>query len=452
MNIVRKDIDSVNATLTISVEKEDYTEKVEKKLRDYRKKAQIPGFRPGMVPVGLLNKMYGKSILAEEINKILSDALQNYISDNKLNILGEPLPNETEQKVIDFAAEADSYEFVFDLGFAPELEVELNKDLHLTYYQINPSNEMVDNQIKSYVNRYGKHQQTEMAEEKDMLKGELVELDSEGEIKENGIHVYDAVLTPAYIKTEAEKAKWVGSVAGKSVVFNPRTDFDNDAEIASLLKIKKEEAAAIDGSFKFTIQSITRYQEAELNEELFQKVFGENNVTTEAEFREKIKDNIQINLNNDSHYKFGLDAREALVAKLENAVFPETFLKRWLKATNEKISEETIEADFPKMLLDLKWQILKNKIGNEHGVKVENEEVNQYARQVARSQFAQYGIPVELNDPILDNYTKEMLKKEDTLRNIIEKVYENKVFDLVKNSISLNTKEVSIEEFNAMFE
>ncbi len=449
MNIVRKDIDSANATLTISIEKADYSENVEKKLREYRKKAQVPGFRPGMVPVGLMKKMYGKSILAEEINKMLSDSLYNYIRENNLNILGEPLPNEADQKEIDFSTEED-YEFVFDLGLAPEFEVELTKKDKVKLYQIIPSEEMIENQIKSYTGRYGKYAQEEVVEEKDMVKGKIVEL-ANGEAKEDGIALDDAVLTPAYMKDDASKALFVGAKKGDVITFNPRTAFDNDAEISSLLKIKKEELGDVTGDFSFTVDGITRYYEAELNQELFDKVFGEGTVTSEEEFRNKIKENISSSLSQDSNYKFGIDAREALVAKFDELVFPDTFLKRWLKASNENLTEEAIENDYPKMIADLKWQLIKDKLGKANDVKVENEDVQDFARQIARSQFAQYGM-VGMEDAILDNYVQDMLKKEDTLRSIIDRVYENKVFDIIKNTVKLDTKEVSIEEFNKMFE
>lgn len=449
MNIVRKDIDTANATLTISIEKADYSENVEKKLREYRKKAQVPGFRPGMVPVGLLKKMYGKSILAEEINKMLSDNLYNYIRENNLNILGEPLPNETDQKEIDFGTEED-YEFVFDLGLAPEFEIELTKKDKVKFYQITPSEEMIENQIKSYTGRYGKYAQVEVVEEKDMVKGKIVEL-ANGEAKENGISLDDAVLTPAYMKDESSKALFVGAIKGDVITFNPRIAFNNDAEISSLLKIKKEDLGEITGDFSFTIDGITRYFEAEINQELFDKVFGEATVGSEAAFRNKIKENIQSSLSQDTNYKFGIDAREILVAKYDKLIFPDAFLKRWLKATNKNLTDDAIQNDYPKMLSDLKWQLIKDKIGKTNDVKVENEDVIAFARQVARSQFAQYGM-VGLEDAILENYVQDMLKKEDTLRSIIDRVYENKVFDIIKNSVKLDNKEVTIEEFNKMFE
>lgn len=449
MNIVRKDHDSVNATITISIEKADYSEKVEKTLRDYRKKANIPGFRPGMVPMGLLKKMYGKSILADEINKMLSDELYKYIRENTINILGEPLPNEEEQKEINFDTQED-FEFSFDLGLAPEFEVELNKKDKIKFYHIAASDEMVNNQVKSYTSRYGKYAQEETVEEKDMVKGLVVELEN-GEVKADGIQVSDAVLTPAYMKDEASKNSFVGKKAGDQVTFNPKAAFENEAEIASLLKVKKEDVAGLTADFLFTIESNTRYHEAEVNQELFDKVYGDGVVNSEEEFIAKIKATIEEQLQQDSNYKFGMDAREALIKKYNDLTFPDAFLKRWLALTNKELNADKIEEDYPKMIADLKWQLIKDKIARANNIQVENEEVQAYGRQVARAQFAQYGM-TGLDDAILDNYAKDMFKNEEQLRNIIDRVAENKVVDIIKNTVKLDTKEVSIEEFNKMFE
>lgn len=449
MNIVRKDIDSSNAVLTISIEKADYTEKVEKVLRDHRKKANVPGFRPGMVPMNLLKKMYGKSILADEINKMLSDELYGYIRENNVNILGEPLPSETEQNEIDFNTQED-FEFVFDLGLAPEFEVELSKKDKVQYYNIAVSEEMIDNQIKSYASRYGKYEQVEVVEEKDMIKGLLVEI-ADGKVKEDGISIADAVLTPAYIKDEAIKAEFTGSKKGDTITFNPAKAFENEAEISSLLKIKKEEVKDITSDFQITIEGITRYNEAEVNQELFDKVYGEGVVATEEEFKNKVKENIAENLIQDSEYKFGIDARDMLVAKFDGLVFPDAFLKRWLLATNKDLAEDTLDQDYPKMIADLKWQLIKDKLAKTNEVKVEKEDVDAYARQIARAQFAQYGM-VGLEDAILDNYAQDMLKKEDQLKSIVDRVAENKVLASVKSAVKLNEKEISIEDFNKLFE
>ena len=328
MNIVRKDLDQNNAIVTVRIEKTDYAEKVDKTLRDYRKKANIPGFRPGMVPAGLVKKMYGKAVLAEEINKLVSDNLYNYIRENNVNILGEPMPNETEQQSIDFDSQED-FEFIFDLGIAPELEVELTKKDKVKYYNITVSEEMIENQVKSYTGRYGKYIQEEVVEEKDMLKGELLEM-ANGKVNEDGIKVKDATLTPAYMKDADQKILFVGAKKGDVITFNPAKAFDNETEISSMLKISKDAAKTIVADFQLKIESITRYHESEIDQELFDKVYGEGTVTSIEEFKAKIKENIQETLVADSEYKFGMDAKDMLVEKYNDVTFPEAFLKRWV--------------------------------------------------------------------------------------------------------------------------
>lgn len=449
MNIVRKDIDQSNATLTLRIEKADYAEKVQKTLRDYRKKANIPGFRPGMVPVGLITKMYGKAVIAEEINKIVSYELFKYIKDNNINMLGEPMPNETEQKEIDFNTQED-FEFVFDLGLAPEFDVEVTGKDKVKYYNITVSDEMIENQLKSYTSRYGKYVQEETVEEKDMLKGEMLEL-ANGKVNESGIKLSDAVLTPAYIKDEATKALFVNAKKGDVITINPAKAFEDAAEISSLLKVSKDEAKNITSDFQFKIEGITRYHESAIDQELFDKVYGEGVVTSEEEFKAKIKANIQESLQGDSDYKFGIDARDMLLAKYDNLVFPDAFLKRWVLATNENLTVETLEADYSKMIADLKWQLIKDKIAKANDTKIETSDIEEYAKKITKAQFAQYGM-VGMDDELVANYAKDMLKKEETLKGIIEKVAENKVFDIVKANVKLETKEISIEDFNKMFE
>ena len=448
MNIVRKDLDQNNAVVTLRIEKADYTEKVDKTLRDYRKKANIPGFRPGMVPLGLVKKMYGKAVLAEEINKIVSDDLYKYIGENNVNILGEPLPNETEQQPIDFDNQED-FEFVFDLGIAPEFEVELTKKDKVKFYTIAVSDEMIENQLKSYTGRYGKYIQEEVVEEKDMLKGELLEL-ANGKVNESGIKVQDAALTASYMK-DAQKALFVGAKKGDVITFNPTIAFENEAEISSLLKISKDEAKTITSDFQLKIESITRYHESAIDQELFDKVYGEGVVKSEEEFRAKIKENIQDSLVSDSEYKFGVDAQEMLVAKFDSLTFPDTFLKRWVLSSNENLTPETLNADYSKMIADLKWHLIKDKLAKSSDIKVEAADVEEYAKKIAKAQFAQYGM-IGMDDEIIANYAKDMMKKEDTLKNMIDKVAEEKVFTIVKEAVKLDNKEVSIEEFNKMFE
>ncbi|MDR3706139.1 MAG: trigger factor [Paludibacteraceae bacterium] len=450
MNIVKKDIDAINAMLTIQVTKSDYAEKVEKTLRDYRKKANIPGFRPGMVPVGLVKKMYGKSVLAEEMNKIVSDALFGYIKENNINVLGEPLPNETEQADIDFDTQED-FEFKFDLGIAPEFDVKLDKKDKIKYYQISLTDEMVENQVKSYIGRFGSYVQVEEVEEKDVIKGDLLEFGTDKKINENGIKVEAGVLCPAYIKDEKQKKSFVGAKIGDVIKFNPKKAFENGSEISSLLKISKDEANDITSDFQLTITGITRYNESETNQELFDKVFGEGVVKSEEEFRTKIKENIQQNLDADANYKFSIDAREAVVKKADDVVFPEAFLKRWALEANKDLTVEALESDYPKMIEDLKWHLMKDKIAKGNDIKVEFEDVENFAKKVAQAQFAQYGMP-NVPEDILANYVKDMIKDEKSIRSMMDGALDEKVMDIIKTSVKLDETAISIEDFNKMLE
>ncbi|MDO9153120.1 MAG: trigger factor [Paludibacter sp.] len=449
MNIVRKDTDQNNVVLTLQIENSDYAEKVEKTLREYRKKAKVPGFRPGMVPVGLIKKMYGKAVAAEEINKFLSDELYKYIRENDVKILGEPLPREEDQQFIDFSTE-ESYQFSFDLGLAPLFEVELSKKDKVNSYNIDVSNEMIENQLKSFTGRFGKYIQEEIVEAKDMVKGELIEL-ADGEINENGIKVTDATLTPEYMKDELQKALFVGAKIGDAIQFNPVQAFENETEIASLLKIKKEDVKSASTDFRFVIEGITRYHASEINQELFDKVYGEGVVNSEAEFRANIEANIKEALIQDANYKLGVDVREMLLKKYEELTFPDAFLKRWLLMSNKELTQESLDADYSKMIADLKWQLIKDKIAKMHEITVETPEIMEYSKNIAKAQFAQYGM-LSLDDEILANYTKDMLKKEDTVKSIYEKILENKVIGIVKSKVKLDVKEVSVEEFNKIFE
>jgi trigger factor len=449
MNIVRTDIDSVNATLTLHIEKADYAENVEKKLREYRKKANVPGFRPGMTPVGLLKKLYGKSIIAEEINKLISENLYKYIHDNNIELLGEPLPNESEQPEFDFDVD-EGFDFLFDISLAPAFDVEISSKDKVKYYEIETSNEMIDNRVKNYTARYGKYVQEDIAEPKDMLKGELVELEN-GEPKADGIKISDAVLTPEYINDEEQKALLAGAAKGAEIVFNPSKAYKDETEIASLLKVKKEDIKGLTSDFKFTIDGITRYVEAEINQELFDKIYGDGVVNNEEEFREKIKESVKTQLVADSDYKFAIDVRETLLAKYNDLIFPETFLKRWLLANNKELTPEKADEDYPKMIEDLKWQLITSKLLKTNDIKIVQEDIDDYAKTVARAQFAQYGM-YDTPDEYIEKFAEDMLKKEETLNNIINRIGENKVTELLKTQVKLDKKTISIEDFNKLFE
>lgn len=450
MNVSLKNIDAVSGIVKLEIVKADYAEQVEKSLRNFRQKANVPGFRKGMVPMGMVKKMYGKHVLAEEVNKLVSENLFNYIRDNKLNILGEPMPNETEQQPINFDTQED-FEFCFDVALAPEIKIELSKSDKLPYYQVAINEEMMNQQVDAYTANFGAYDQVEEVEEKDMVKGTVAELEN-GSPKEGGIVVEDAVLMPSYMKDEAEKAKFIGAKTNSVIVFNPNKAYEGaEAEIASFLKVDKEAVAGITGDFSFEISEITRHKKAELNQELFDKVFGEGVVTSEEEFKNKIKEALAEQFVPQSDFKFLLDAREILVQKAGELQFADGLLKRWLLAANEKNTPEKLDEEYPQIIEDLKYQLIKENLVKGNNLKVEDADIESFAKRVAKAQFAQYGM-LSVPEEVLANYAKDMLKNKQTLQNIIDRAVEEKLAAWLKEQVELDVKEVSAEEFNKLFE
>lgn len=450
MNVSLKNIDAVSGIVKVEIVKADYADKVEKGLRNFRQKANVPGFRKGMVPMGMVKKMYGKSVLAEEVNKLVSEGLFGFIREKELNVLGEPLPNETEQKEINFDLQED-FEFCFDVALAPEINVELSKEDTLPYYQIAVTNEMVEKQIESYRANFGNYDKVEEVEEKDMVKGMVVELEN-GEPKANGLVVENAVIMPLYIKDAEEKAKFMGAKNNSVVVFNPSKAYDGtEAEIAAFLKVEKDQVASYTGDFSFEIAEITRHKEAELNEELFTRVFGEGVVSTAEEFTNKIKESLAEQFAPESDFKFLSDAKDLLVAKAGELAFPEAILKRFMLAQDERKTAESIDEDFPKVIEDLKFHLIKEKLVKENDLKVEEADITAFGKRVAKAQFAQYGM-ISVPEDVLDNYAKDMLKNKETLRNVIDRAVEEKLSSWLKEQVKLDVKEVSAEDFGKLAE
>jgi trigger factor len=450
MKITLNNIDPVNASLTIEVVKDDYAQKVKQSLKEISKTATIPGFRKGMVPLPFLQKMYGKSVLVDEVNKLVSDQLHDYINENKLNILGEPLPHEGEQKALDFNKQED-YEFTFDIGLAPEMNVKLTKEDKMPYYTIAITDEMIDKQINHFKANNGTYDQVDDIQENDIVKGLLVELDKDSVPKENGICYENAVLMPSYVKDEEEKSKFTGAKLGDVITFNPHKAYEeNEAGLASFLKIKKEEVKNYRGNFTFEITEITRYKEAEINQDLFDKIYGPD-VTSEEQFKEKIKEILAQQLISESEYKFIIDVRKLLDDKVNDIRFPDAFLKRWLLVSNPNQIVETLEEDYPKIITDLKFQLIKENILKENNIKVEEEDLLKAAFDTTREQFARYGIS-NIPADLLENYAQEMLKKKETLQNLINKVSETKLIAVLKEKVTLEYQEVTTEEFAKLFE
>lgn len=451
MNVSLTNVDQVNATIQITINKPDYEEKVTKALKSFRNKANIPGFRQGNVPMGMVQKMYGKSILAEEINKLVGESLYNYIQENKLNVLGEPLPNEEKQQAIDFDKQTD-FEFVFDIALAPEIAIKLTKKDKIDYYKIAVDQELVDKQIESFKANYGKYETVnENALDTDLIKGEIREVEN-GEPKEGGIAVESGVLMPSYVKDEEERKKFVGAKVEDVIIFNPGKAYDgHEAEIASLLHIEKDAVAAIAPEFMFTVKEITRYKEAELDQDLFNKVFGEGTVTTTEEFVEKVKESIAQQLAPDSDYKFLIDAKVLLEKKAGDLQFPDAFLKRWLLTSGKERTAESVEEEYSKIVEDLRFHLIKEQIVKDNELKVEEEDIKAMALSATRAQFAQYGMS-SMPDNILENYAGEMLKNKESLRNLVDRAMENQIVEYLKKTLGVTEKEISMDEFKKFFE
>ena len=451
MNVSFQNIDKVSGLLTVKLEKADYQEKVDKSLKTFRQKAQIPGFRKGMVPMSLVKKMYGKSVIAEEVNKLLSEKVYDYIKSNNVNMLGEPLPNEEKQQVIDYDT-MEEFEFVFDIALAAEFKAEVSNTDKVDYYTIEVTDEMVENQVKAYTQRNGKYDQVSAYEDNDMLKGLIAELDENGNTKEGGIQVEGAVLMPSYMKNDEQKAIFANAKVNDVLVFNPNAAYDgHDAEIASLLKIEKEAAAEMKSNFSFQVEEITRFVPGDLNQELFDQVFGKDAVKTEEEFRAKVKEGIAAQFVADSDYKFLIDARKMLMEKVGKLEFPDALLKRIMLLNNKEKGEEFVAENYEKSVEELTWHLIKEQLVKDNEIKVEQEDVINMAKDATKAQFAQYGM-MTVPEDILENYAQEMLKKKENVDGLVGRVVEAKLATALKAKVTLNNKTVSMEEFNKMFE
>lgn len=451
MNVSFQNIDKVSALLTVKLEKADYQEKVDKSLKNLRQKAQIPGFRKGMVPMSLMKKMYGKSVLAEEVNKMLSEAVYQYMKDNNVNALGEPLPNEEKQQDVDFDT-MEEFEFFFDIALAPEFTVEVNADDKVDYYTIDVTEEMVNQQIKAYTQRNGKYEKTDSYQDNDMIKGLLAELDAEGNTKEGGIQVEGAVMMPSYMKNDEQKAIFAQAKVNDVLVFNPYKAWNgNEAELASLLKIEKEAAVEVKSDFSFQVEEITRFVEGELTQEIFDQVLGEGVVTTEEEFRAKVKENIGRQFVADTDYKFLIDVRKMIEGKIGKLEFPDAILKRIMLNNNPDKDEKFVEENYEKSIETLTWHLIKEYLTKANGIRVEEHDVVNMAKDATRAQFAQYGM-MNIPEDILENYSKEMLKKKEQIDGLVDRVVESKLAAVLKSQVTLNHKTVSVADFNKMFE
>ena len=451
MNIQFENPDKVNGLLTLTIEKSDYAEKVEKTLKDYRKRAQVPGFRPGRAPMGMIQRQYGMSVKVDEINRLLNEKIYEYIHENKIQMLGEPLPNNEKQKPLDFAGDGP-FEFVFDIAVAPEFKAELSGRDKIDYYQIEVDDKLIDQQVQMYQSRGGQYEKAETYQSRDMLKGDLRELDENGSTKEGGIAVESAVMMPEYIKVEDQKKLFDGCKLGDIITFNPKKAYpDNDSEVAALLKLKKEEVADLTADFSYQITEISRFVPAAVDQTLFDQVFGEGTVKDEKEFRQKIADSIKPQLAQNSDYKFLLDVRAHLEKKVGKLEFPDALLKRIMLKGNEDKGADYVEKNYEKSIAELKWHLIKEQLVAAQQIKVEDADLKAVAKETARAQFAQYGMN-NVPEEYLDNYAEDMLKKQENINGLVDRALDDKLTVVLKNVVKLNEKTISLDDFNKLMQ
>ena len=450
MKITFENVDKMSALLTVNIEKSDYEDKVKKALKDFSHKASLPGFRPGKVPASLIQKRFGTELKAEEINKLLSEEVNKYIRENKVNMLAEPLPNEEKTPAMDFETQ-DAFTFAFDIALAPEFDAKLTKKDKLTYYDIKVDDALVDQQVQSFCNRGGQHVKAESYEPRDMVKGTLTQLNTKNNTLEGGITVEDAVMLPEYMKNDKEKAKFEGAKLGDVITFNPAKAYDNATELASLLHISKEEAEGMKSNFNFQISEISRFEPAKLSQELFDQMLGKDVVKSEAEFRQFIANDIKRNFSSEAEYQFMQDVRSYVLGRIGEVEFPEAILKRFMKLRNADKGEEYVEENFKQSLPELLWHLAKEQLCDQLEVKVEHEDVLETAKAFTRLQFAQYGM-INLPEESITNYAAEMLKNEQQAQGLVERTVENKLAAKVKETVTLKTKEATMEEFRKLAE
>ncbi len=449
MNIQFDKTSGVAAELTITFEKADYQENVEKALKNYRKKAALPGFRPGQVPMSLMKKRFGGEITAEEVQKLLSEKLYGYLRENKIDMLGDPLASEKQQPV-DF--EAEQLNFIFDIALAPQFDAKLTDADKVPYYSIKVTDEMVDGQVKAYAQRGGHYDKVDNYQEGDMTKGHIAELDADGNIKEGGIQKEDAVILPNYFKNDDQKKKFEGISVNTVITINPAAAYENSTiELSSLLGITKEEAENVKGDFSYQITEITRYVPAELTQELFDQVFGEGKVKGEDEFRAAIKKQLEDQFAEDAQLRFMIDVRKYLEKRIGDLEWPDALLKRIMRANNPDKGEEYVEQNYAGSIKELEWHLIKEQLADQTGIKVEQDDVLETAKRQTRMQFAQYGMG-NVPDEIITNYANEQLKKKEQVEGLVARCVEEKLGVALKEVVKLTKKSVTLEEFNKLFQ
>lgn len=447
MNVNFEKLDNVNGVVTVAIEEKDYADKVSKQLKEIGKKHAEPGFRPGHVPAGLIAKKYGTAVKYDVINKEVADAVYNYIKENNLHVLGQPVP----QSDNNFDIENKEFTFKFNVGLAPEIDNHVNKDLHVPYYTITVTDEMINEQVEGLRQRFGHQVPGEETEPNAVIKGNIAELNEDGSVKEGGVVVENGIIAPVHFKDDAQKKLFEGKKVGDVVVFNPAATCEGNAvEMSSMLNIDKEDVDAHKGDFNFEIKEIIVLKPAELDQEFFDNAVGKDKAHNEEEFRAAIKELIALNFGNDSNYRFTIDAKDAVEKAVGSLELPEALLKEFLVRQSEGINAENVDEEFGKMRGQLEWDLIRDNVAEKFEVKVNEEDVLDEARGVVARQLMQYG-PNALSDQIIDKYAQEVVKDQKNREMLFQNALNRKVFEVIKENVALDNKEVSVEEFRNLF-
>ena len=448
MKITFENPEKVSGLMTITVEEADYQDNVKKQLNEYRKKANIPGFRPGQAPMGMIKRQIGAQVKVDAINRLVGEKLYDYVKENKINMLGEPMPHLGEEPVdLDQPA---PYTLKFDIAVAPELDITLSKRNKIVYYNIKTDKKMIDQQIDAYASRGGSYEKVDSYEDNDMLKGDIRELNEDGTTKEGGIEASEAVLMPSYIKVDEQKALFQGCKVGDIITFNPKKAYpESPIEVSSLLKIQKDEVENVNSDFSYQITEISRYKKHEVNQELFDQVFGKDAVKDEKEFREKIAAQLKEQLDANAEYRFLADVRAYVEKKLGKVQYADEIMKRIMLANNKDKDQKYVDENYEQSIKELTWHLAKNKLLEQTGVKIEDADVKAVAKEMTKMQFAQYGMN-NIPDEYLDQYAEEMLKKPEQVDQFINQAADRKLMAALKDVVALDEKEISFEDFQKL--
>ena len=450
MKVTFENPDKVNGLMTLTVEEADFAGKVEKQLKDYRKRANVPGFRPGQVPMSLVRRQYGDAVKVDVINNILGEEIYKYVRDNKVQMLGEPVPSE-KQAPVDFEKGAP-YTFVFDIAVAPEFKIELNGDDKVDFYNITVDDKIIDQQVEMYASRSGHYNKVKEYQPNDMLKGDMRELDGDGNTKEGGVAVEGAIMMPEYIKVEDQKALFKDVKLGDVITFNPRKAYpEGTAEIQGMLKVTRDEAEKITADFSYQITEISRFVKAGVDKALFDQVYGEGKIADEKAFRERIAQDLKAQFATDSDFRFITDLRKHCEEKVGKLSFPDAILKRIMLKGNKDKGEDFVEKNYDSSIRELTWHLIKEQLVAANDIKIDDADIKEAAKEAARAQFAQYGMN-NVPDEYLENYAADMLKKKEYVDNLVDRSIDRKLTDVLKKVVKLNEKDITLDEFNKLFQ